>query len=84
MEEWQGSSMWPLSCYGHLHHVPYLPGLVDVSQEEMRFEAYKAGLSAEFLRNIEELCRQQAALKAKYTSLTLEDIKQLVSKCMTD
>lgn len=82
MEEWQDSSMWPLSCYGNLHHVPNLPGLVDVSPEEMRFEAYKAdssGTSAEFLRSIEELCRQQASLKSKYTGLTQEDVKQLVS-----
>ena len=82
MEKWKTTSMWPLSCYGNLHGVPYLPGLVEVSPEEMRFEAYKVNsseTSAEFLRNVEELCSQQAAMISKYSDLTLEDMKELVS-----
>ena len=81
MEEWQTSCMWPLSCYGNWEHIPYLPGLVDVSPEEMRFEAYKAessGTSSSYLKSITDLNSQQATLKQKYSDLTIEDVKELV------
>ncbi|XP_052771292.1 nucleoporin NUP42-like [Mya arenaria] len=39
---WEAGKMWPFSCMGFEKDMPSLPGLTDISMEEMRHEAYDA------------------------------------------
>jgi len=40
METWQKSGQWAFSCYSVAKDCPSIPGLLDYSQEELRYEAY--------------------------------------------
>lgn len=81
MEEWL-KGMWPLSCYAYSRGVPCLPGLVEMSPEELRAAAYTAnsqGNGAAFLQSLEELVKKQNTMQQQYANITVEEIRKLVS-----
>lgn len=39
---WEGGNMWPFSCLSFEKDMPSLPGFMDISPEEMRYDAYEA------------------------------------------
>ncbi|KAF0312837.1 Nucleoporin-like protein 2 [Amphibalanus amphitrite] len=42
MKVWENSKQWPFSCFSPLKGQPCIPGLTDLSPEEVRAEAYKS------------------------------------------
>lgn len=73
--------MWPLSCYGNSKEIPCVPGLIEVSPEELRLLAYtaiSAGTSSDFLQNMEELKRRQSDARQRYMNITPEEVTNLV------
>jgi hypothetical protein len=73
--------MWPFSCYGYLNEIPCVPGLIEVSAEELRWQAYAAkaeGTSSAFLQKMEELETRQAGVKQQYINITPEEVANLV------
>lgn len=58
-----------------------MPGLIEVSPEELRLLAYtanSAGTSAAFLQNTEEMKRRQSDTRHQYINITPEEVKKLV------
>ena len=83
MEEWSKSSMWPLSCYAYSGKVPCLPGLMDVSPDELRWEAYQAessGNSQHYLGILSQLSDARLKKMHDYSNLTRDDVKDMVSE----
>lgn len=84
MEEWINSAatMWPLSCYSHTKEAAScLPGLVDISPDELRWEAYQAkvaGSSNKYLQGLNELSVKQMKMQRQYGHITAEDVRLLV------
>ena len=75
--------MWPLSCYSYGKECPCLPGLIDVSPEEVRLAAYLArssGTWSAFVHNLEELGKNQISVQLKYGTITAEQVQKLVSQ----
>ena len=86
MEEWNKSSMWPLSCYAYFRETPCLPGFADVSPEELRWEAYRAkasGNSEHYLKNVSQLNDERLKLMHEFSNLTKDDVRDMVSKSIT-
>ena len=82
MDEWNKSSMWPLSCYAYFKEMPCLPGFTDVSPDELRWEAYRAkatGNSEHFLKNVNQLLEARLKMVHQFSNLTRDDVKDLVS-----
>lgn len=79
MEE--SRAMWPFSCYGNSEDVPCVPGLIEMSAEELRLLAYtaeSAGTFSAFLQNLEELKRRQLDARHQYNNITPEEVKNMV------
>ena len=74
--------MWLLSCYSHTKELaPCLPGLVDISPDEVRWEAYQAkatGSSSKYLQGLSELSEKQMKMQRQYGHITAEDVRLLV------
>lgn len=73
--------MWSLSCYGYSKEVPCVPGLMEVSPEELRLLAYtasSAGTASAFLQNMEEVMRRQSDTRHQYMNITPEEVSKLV------
>ena len=86
MEEWNKSSIWPLSCYAYSGKTPCLPGFADVSPEELRWEAYRAkasGNSEHYLKNVSQLNDKRLKLMHEFSNLTKDDVRDMVSKSIT-
>ena len=82
MEEWSKSSMWPLSCYAYFKETPCLPGFVDVSPEELRWEAYQAeagGNSQQYLKSVSQLNDKRLKAMHELSNLTKDDVRDMVS-----
>ena len=82
MEEWNKSSMWPLSCYAYFKETPCLPGFTDVSPEELRWEAYQAkvsGKSEHYLKTVTQLHEAQLNKMHACSNLTRDDVRDMVS-----
>lgn len=82
MEEWSASTLWPLSCYGHAKEEPCVPGLMEMSPEELRLLAYtanSAGASSAFLQNLEEMKEKQRGAIHMYANITTEEVSKMVS-----
>ena len=83
MEEWNKSSMWPLSCYAYFRETPCLPGFADVSPEELRWEAYQAkasGNSQQYLKSVSQLNDERLKIMHEFSNLTTDDIRDMVSE----
>lgn len=83
MDEWNKSSMWPLSCYAYFRETPCLPGFADVSPEELRWEAYQAkasGNSQQYLKNVSQLNDEQLKVMRELSNLTKDDVRDMVSE----
>ena len=75
--------MWPLSCYAYSGKVPCLPGLMDVSPDELRWEAYQAessGNSQHYLGILSQLSDARLKKMHDYSNLTRDDVKDMVSE----
>lgn len=73
--------MWPLSCYGYTKGAPCLPGLVDASMDELRWEAYQANVSgnlAKYLQNLNELWEKQMSVQRQFSNITEDDVRTMV------
>lgn len=81
METSKIGNMWPLSCYSYQKDVSCVPGLLEVSPEELRLLAYMAkssGNDAALLQNLEEVSKKQTTLLDMYASITTEEMNKLV------
>ncbi|KAL8607725.1 hypothetical protein ACOMHN_039398 [Nucella lapillus] len=61
MEIWQGSNMWPFSCFALEKDLPSLPEFLDMSPEELRLDAYNAiqqGTVDAFKRKVDQLSQE--------------------------
>ena len=73
--------MWILTCYAYYKETPCVPGLVDISPEELRYEAYKAkasGNSASYLQNLDQLGAKQISMQRQLSNISIEDARSLV------
>lgn len=62
--------------------MPCLPGLIELSPEELRVLAHIAkssGSPTAFLQNMEELSRKQLGAQDCYMNISTEQVKKLVS-----
>ena len=60
-----------------------MPGLLDVSPEELRYEAYKAkasGNSANYLQNLNQLGTKQMTVQRHLSSISIDDARSLVRR----
>lgn len=76
-------NLWPLSCYSYQKGAPCVPGLIEMSPEELRLLFYMAessGNAAAFLKNLEDVNSKQMALHDLYATITPEEVKKLVRK----
>ena len=74
--------MWPLSCYAYFKEMPCLPGLADLSPEELRWEAYRAhssGNTEHFLKSVSQLNEARLKTMHEFSNLTVDDVKDMVS-----
>ena len=81
MNEWSASGMWVLSCYAYHKDSPCVPGLLDISPEELRYEAYKAkasGNSASYLQNLNQLGTKQMTMQSQLGKISIDDAHSLV------
>lgn len=83
-EEWMNSAatMWPLSCYGKKDANGCFPGLIDISPDELRWEAYQANTTnnlSKYIQVLSELSLKQLNVMGKYRKITAEDVQLLVS-----
>ena len=77
------NNMWPLSCYSYHKEAACVPGLIEVSPEELRLLAYMAkssGNTATFQKNLEEVGKKQAAILDMYATITTDEVRKLVKK----
>lgn len=80
MVEWERSGMWPLSCYTHMDSCPCLPGFVDYSPEEVRWQAYITeiqGNSQNYLVLMKQLAEKQQLLWKRYQNITTDEAVKL-------
>lgn len=74
--------MWLLSSYSYDKVAPCLPGLVEVSPEELRLEDYTArasGIYPAFLQSLEGVREKQRNQILLYANITPEEVKKLVN-----
>ncbi|XP_052226977.1 uncharacterized protein LOC127841888 isoform X2 [Dreissena polymorpha] len=68
---WDIGKMWPFSCMGFEKDMPSLPGLTDISMEELRYEAYEAlkqGNIQPYLQKLESSYNEVLALRKELKS----------------
>ena len=78
--------MWPFSCYGARGSEKSLPGFVEFSQEELRWEAYcanTAGAPQSYKDSILKLGDEQMKTWQTYASITAADAQKIVSFIQT-
>ena len=79
MKDWNDQNIWPFSCYGPSGSKPCLPGLEDLSEEEIRYETLmNDGVLPPSLRLSERL-QQTEIMKQKYSVMSPENRSMIVS-----
>ncbi len=76
-------NVWAFSCYSYAKEMACMPGLIELSPEEVRLLAYtanSAGTYPNFVQNMEEVRRKQADMSAQYAQITPEEVNKLVCK----
>ena len=83
MEIWAESHMWPFSCYSCQREGSCLPGLRDVSPEELRWQAYQAkmgsGGEAEYLEILRKLNDVVLGVRGELMRVRASNVGALVS-----
>ena len=83
MEIWAESHMWPFSCYSCQREGSCLPGLSDVSPEELRWQAYQAkmgsGGEAEYLEILRKLNDEVLSVRGELMRVRASNVGTLVS-----
>ena len=73
--------MWPFSCYSYQRGASCLPGLSDVSSEELRWQAYQAQVSggqATYLETLQTLQDQVLTARREYSNVRASDVGRLM------
>ena len=80
MSKWERSNMWPFSCYS-LKFGSNLPGFLEYSAEEVRWEAMKAFTTStgrSYLESFNSCLQRQLKTIRDYSAISLEDSRVLV------
>ncbi|CAB4017399.1 Hypothetical predicted protein, partial [Paramuricea clavata] len=83
MSEWHESGQWPLSCYAPFVNEPCFDGLMDVSPEEMRSEAYKAnsgGNAAKYAQSLQQTMLKYRRRKEELATMSSSQLQDEISR----
>ena len=82
MEMWAESQMWPFSCYSCQREGSCVPGLSDVSPEELRWqfhlEKMTTGGMAAYLETLQKLQDQLLRVRRELVNIHTSDVSALV------
>ena len=87
MDEWRHTPMWPLSCYAYRKEGECLPGFREVSQEELRWEAYQAnrtGNTDYYVRSVGTVYEAQKKAWQQYGNITDDEVSRMVKLVATN
>lgn len=83
IQECNEGGQWPFSCFSPLTNDVCLHGLVDISPEEVRVEAYKAnseGNSQNYVQSLQQTLEKYDCRKRELVSMSSSSLQQEMSK----